>query len=398
MRPALEVADIFRIHGPAWRRAHAGHISLDQLKAMSAIEACRTAELGGHVERCEDCAHVQIAYNSCRNRHCPKCQGAAAQAWLEARQAELLAVAYYHVVFTVPAEVADIAYQNKAVAYDILFKAASQALLTIAADPRRLGARIGVTAVLHSWGSAMTHHPHVHCIVPGGGLSADGQSWVSCRPRFFLPVRVLSRLFRRLFLDKLADAHLEGRLGFFGDLAGLADRSAFITRLAPLRRREWVVYAKRPFAGPEAVLAYLARYTHRVAISSSRLVSLDARGVTFGWKDYRAKGEARRKLMTLDVAEFIRRFLIHVLPGGFHRIRHYGLFANAARSANLAKVRALLQPPPPPAAQDHAEPPIPEPPRACPCCGGRMLLIETFERGVAPRTAPVRPVFRIDTS
>ncbi len=398
MRPALEVADIFRTHGPAWRRAHAGHISLDQLKAMSAIEACRTAELGGHVERCEDCAHVQIAYNSCRNRHCPKCQGVAAQAWLEARQAELLPVAYYHVVFTVPAELADIAYQNKAVVYDILFKAASQTLLTIAADPKHLGARIGVTAVLHSWGSAMTHHPHVHCIVPGGGLSADGQSWVSCRPRFFLPVRVLSRLFRRLFLDKLADAHLEGRLGFFGDLAGLADRSAFTARLAPLRRREWVVFAKRPFAGPEAVLAYLARYTHRVAISSSRLVSLDGRGVTFGWKDYRAKSEARRKLMTLDAAEFIRRFLIHVLPGGFHRIRHYGLFANAARSANLAKVRALLQPQPPPAAQDDAEPPIPEPPRACPCCGGRMLLIETFERGVAPRTAPVRPVFRIDTS
>ncbi len=366
---------------------------------MSAIEACRTAELGGHVERCEDCAHVQIAYNSCRNRHCPKCQGAAAQAWLEARQAELLAVAYYHVVFTVPAEVADIAYQNKAVVYDILFKAASQTLLTIAADPKHLGARIGVTAVLHSWGSAMTHHPHVHCIVPGGGLSADGQSWVSCRPSFFLPVRVLSRLFRRLFLDKLADAHLEGRLGFFGDLASLADRSAFITRVAPLRRREWVVFAKRPFAGPEVVLAYLARYTHRVAISSSRLVSLDARGVTFRWKDYRAEGVARRKLMTLDAAEFIRRFLIHVLPGGFHRIRHYGLFANAARSANLAKVRALLHPPPPPpAAQDDAEPPIPEPPRACPCCGGRMLLIETFERGVAPRTAPVRPVFRIDTS
>ena len=399
LRPVLEVADVFRAHGPGWRRDHAGHISLDQLKAMSAIEACRTAELGGHVEHCEDCAHVQIAYNSCRNRHCPKCQGAAAQAWLEARQAELLPVAYYHVVFTTPAEVNEIAYQNKAVVYDILFKAASQALLTIAADPKHLGARIGVTAVLHTWGSAMTHHPHVHCIVPRGGLSADGQSWVSCRPRFFLPVRVLSRLFRRLFLDKLADAHLEGRLGFFGDLAGLADRSAFTARLAPLRRREWVVFAKRPFAGPEAVLAYLARYTHRVAISSSRLVSLDERSVTFGWKDYRAKGEARRKLMTLDVAEFIRRFLIHVLPGGFHRIRHYGLFANAARSANLAKVRALLQPQPPPsAAQDDIEPPIPEPPRACPCCGGRMLLIETFERGVAPRTAPAKPVFRIDTS
>ena len=398
MRPALEVADVFRAHGPAWRRAHAGHISLGQLKVMSAIEACRTAELGGHVERCQDCAHVRVAYNSCRNRHCPKCQGAAANAWLEARQAELLPVAYYHVVFTVPAEVADIAYQNKAVVYDILFKAASQTLLTIAADPKHLGARIGVTAVLHSWGSAMTHHPHVHCIVPGGGLSPDGQSWVSCRPRFFLPVRVLSRLFRRLFLDRLAAAHAEGRLGFFGDLAGLAERAAFTARLAPLRRREWVVFAKRPFAGPEAVLAYLARYTHRVAISSSRLVSLDAHGVTFRWKDYRANGEARRKLMTLSADEFIRRFLIHVLPSGFHRIRHYGLFANGARSTNLAKIRALLQPGPPPVAQDDVEPPVAALPSACPCCGGRMLLIETFERGAAPRTAPVRPVIRIDSS
>ena len=398
MRPALEVADVFRAHGPAWRRAQAGHISLGQLKVMSAIEACRTAELGGHVERCEDCAHVRIAYNSCRNRHCPKCQGAAANAWLEARKAELLPVPYYHVVFTVPGEIGDIAYQNKAVVYDILFKAASETLLTIAADPKHLGVRIGVTAVLHTWGSAMTHHPHVHCIVPGGGLSADGQSWISCRPRFFLPVRVLSRLFRRLFLDKLAAAHAEGRLGFFGDLAGLADRAAFTARLAPLRRREWVVYAKRPFAGPEAVLAYLARYTHRVAISSSRLISLDARGVTFRWKNYRAEGQARRKLMTLSADEFIRRFLIHVLPGGFHRIRHYGLFANGARSANLAKVRALLQPAPPPVAQDDVEPPVAALPSACPCCGGRMLLIETFERGGAPRTAPAKPVIRIDTS
>ena len=397
MRPALEVADVFRAHGPAWRRVHAGHVSLGQLKVMSAIEACRTAELGGHVERCQDCSHVQIAYNSCRNRHCPKCQGAAANAWLEARQAELLPVAYYHVVFTVPAEVADVAFQNKAVVYDILFKAASETLLTIGADPKHLGARLGVTAVLHTWGSALTHHPHLHCIVPGGGLSLDGQRWVACRPRFFLSVRVLSRLFRRLFLDRVAAAHAEERLSFFGDLAGLADRAAFTGRLARLRRREWVVYAKRPFAGPEAVLAYLARYTHRVAISSSRLVSLDARGVTFRWKDYRADGEARRKLMTLEPEEFIRRFLIHVLPMGFHRIRHYGLFANAARAANLAKVRALLQPPP--AAPIALEPePDPTPPRPCPCCGGRMLLIETFERGSAPRSAPAVPVIRIDTS
>ena len=397
MRPALEIADVFRAHGPAWRQAHAGHISLGQLKVMSAIEACRTAELGGHVERCQECSHVQIAYNSCRNRHCPKCQGAAANAWLEARQAELLPVAYYHVVFTVPGEVADVAYQNKAVVYDILFKAASETLLTIGGDPRHLGARLGVTAVLHTWGSALTHHPHVHCIVPGGGLSLDGQSWVSCRPRFFLPVRVLSRLFRRLFLDRLAEAHRAGRLAFHGDLAPLADPAAFAAHLAKLRRAEWVVYAKRPFAGPEAVLAYLARYTHRVAISSSRLVSLDARGVTFRWKDYRADGEARRKLMTLSAEEFIRRFLIHVLPGGFHRIRHYGLFANAARAANLAKLRTLLQPPS--AAPIALEPePNPTPPRACPCCGGRMLLIETFERGAAPRTSPITPAIRIDSS
>lgn len=366
---------------------------------MSAIEACRTAELGGHVERCEDCDHVQVAYNSCRNRHCPKCQGAAAQRWLEARQAELLPLAYYHVVFTLPAQIGDIAFHNKAVVYDILFKAASQTLLTIAADPKHLGARLGLTAVLHTWGSALTHHPHLHCIVPGGGLSPDGQSWISCRPRFFLPVRVLSRLFRRLFLDQFAAAHAEGRLVFFGGSAGLADRTAFTAHLAPLRRAEWVVYAKRPFAGPESVLAYLARYTHRVAISSSRLVSLDDRGVTFRWKDYRADGQARQKLMTLAPGEFIRRFLIHVLPTGFHRIRHYGLFANTARVANLAKVRALLQAPPPSPADPSAEPEaLAKAPTACPCCGGRMILIEIFERGAAPRTAPTRPVFGINSS
>ena len=399
MRPALDVADIFRAHGPAWRLAQAGHLSLGQLKVMSAIEACRTAELGGHVERCEDCDHTQIAYNSCRNRHCPKCQGAAAPRWLEARQAELLPLAYYHVVFTLPAQIGDIAYQNKAVVYDILFKAASETLLTIAADPKHLGARIGLTAVLHTWGSALTHHPHVHCIVPGGGLSPDGQRWISCRPQFFLPVRVLSRLFRRLFLDRLAEAHADGRLAFFGTLAGLADRATFTARLSPLRRAEWVVYAKRPFAGPESVLAYLARYTHRVAISNSRLVSLDERGVTFRWKDYRADGQARHKLMTLAPGEFIRRFLIHVLPAGFHRIRHYGLFANTARAANLTKARALLQVPPPSAADACAEPEEPaKPPIACPCCGGRMILVEIFERGASPRTASTRPVIGIDSS
>ena len=399
MRPALDVADIFRAHGPAWRQAQAGHISRDQFKVMSAIEACRTAALGGHVERCEDCDHVQIAYNSCRNRHCPKCQGAAAQRWLEAREAELLPLAYYHVVFTLPAQIGDIAFQNKAVVYGALFKAASETLLTIAADPKHLGARIGLTAVLHTWGSALTHHPHVHCIVPGGGLSPDGQRWISCKPRFFLPVRVLSRLFRRLFLDRLADAHAEGRLVFYGALAGLADRAAFTSRLAPLRRVEWVVYAKRPFAGPQAVLAYLARYTHRVAISASRLVRMDEAGVTFHWKDYRQDGAARRKTMTLAPAEFIRRFLIHVLPSGFHRIRHYGLFANSTRAATLAKARALLDAPAPAPATDTSPDTDPATPAiTCPCCGGRMILVEIFERGHSPRTGPTRSAFGIDSS
>jgi hypothetical protein len=399
VRPALEVADVFRAHGPAWRLAQVGHLSLGQLKVMSAIEACRTAQLGGHVDRCEDCDHIQVAYNSCRNRHCPKCQGAAAQRWLEAREAELLPLAYYHVVFTLPAQIGDIAFHNQAVVYDILFKAASETLLTIAADPKHLGARIGLTAVLHTWGSALTHHPHVHCIVPGGGLSLDGQSWVSCRPRFFLPVRVLSRLFRRLFLDRLAAAHAEGRLVFFGQIAGLADRAAFTVRLAPLRRAEWVVYCKRPFAGPESVLAYLARYTHRVAISNSRLVSMDHKGVTFRWKNYRQDGPARRKLMTLAPGEFIRRFLIHVLPGGFHRIRHYGLFANAGRAANLTKARTLLQPPLPAPADTSADRETTAPSaKACPCCGGRMILVEIFERGAPTCTAPPRPAFGIDSS
>src|SRR3954454_12676972 len=275
-RPELEVADIFRDHGPAWRRAHAGHVSLGQLKVMSAIERCRTAALGGHSEACEDCGQVRIAYNSCRNRHCPKCQGAAARDWLADREAELLPVPYFHVVFTLPAAIGDLAWSNKAVVYDLLFKAAAETLLTLAADPKHLGARIGFTAVLHSWGSALTHHPHVHMIVPGGGLSLDGSRWISCRPGFLLPVRVLSRLFRRLFLAELADAHAAGRLAFFGELGGLHSRSAFAAHLAPLRRKNWFVYARPPFAGPEAVLAHLARYTHRVAIANSRLLALNA--------------------------------------------------------------------------------------------------------------------------
>jgi hypothetical protein len=307
-RPVLEVADIFRGHGPAWRQANAGHVSLGQLKVMTAIENCRTAALGGHVARCDNakCGYTQIAYNSCRNRHCPKCQGAAAREWLAEREAELLPVPYFHVVFSLPAQIADIAYHNKAVIYDILFKASAETMITIAADPKHLGARIGVLSVLHTWGSALTHHPHVHMIVPGGGISLDGTRWVACRPNFLLYVGVLSRLFRRLVLEKLASTHQAGQLQFFGKHAALTNAQAFADYLAPLRSSEWVVYSKRPFGGPEEVLRYLARYTHRVAISNRRLVSLDDSGVTFKWKDYRVEGPERYKVMTLDTNEFIR--------------------------------------------------------------------------------------------
>jgi len=397
-RPTLEVADIFRAHGPAWRRANAGHVSLGQLKVMSAIERCRTAALGGHVARCEKCAHEHVAYNSCRNRHCPKCQGKAATDWLAARQAELLPVPYFHVVFTVPAEIADIAYHNKAVIYDILFKATAETLITIAADPKHLGARIGFTSVLHTWGSALTHHPHVHCIVPGGGISLDGERWVACRPNFFLSVRVLSSRFRRRFLERLRDAHDAGRLRFFGDHAPLANPRTFADFLQPLRDIDWVVYAKPPFGGPDAVLAYLARYTHRVAISNSRLVACDAINVSFKYKDYRADGRARHKTMTLATHEFIRRFLIHVLPSGFHRIRHYGLFANGGRVRNIARARELLgaiAPETEPA--DTKDDEVTALSQPCPCCGGRMIIIETFERGAQPR-APPTATSRVDAS
>jgi hypothetical protein len=403
-RAALEVADIFRDHGPAWRRANAGHVSLDASKVMSAIERCRTAALGGHVARCEDCAHTVIAYNSCRNRHCPKCQGAAAKEWLAEREAELLPVPYYHVVFTLPAPIADIAYQNKAVIYDLLFKAAAETVRTIAADPKHLGAHVGITAVLHSWGSALTHHPHIHMIVPGGGISLDGHRWVSCRPNFFLPVRVLSRLFRRLFLEMLDSAHRAGQLQFFGEHMALIEPRRFAAYLGPLRKAEWVVYSKRPFGGPEAVLAYLARYTHRVAISNRRLVAADATGVTFKWKDYRIEGSDRYKVMKLATHEFIRRFLIHVLPSGFHRIRHYGLLANGNRAANIARARELLAAPPAVAETAATEAPAADQqrvlPRPCPCCGGRMIVIETFARGCQPkhRPTPAQLTIRIDTS
>jgi len=400
-RPLLEVADVFRAHGAAWRKANAGHVSLAQLKAMSAIETCRTAALGGHVERCEDCAHERIAYNSCRNRHCPKCQAAAARQWLEDREAELLPVPYYHVVFTLPASIGAIAFHNKAAVYDLLFRTAAEALTTIAADPKHLGARIGLTAVLHTWGSAMTHHPHVHVIVPGGGLSPDGSRWIACKRGFFLPVRVLSRLFRRLFLEGLEALHAAGRLALLGDLASLAETRAFDAALAPLRCCEWVVYAKRPFAGPQAVLAYLARYTHRVAISNSRLIALDEKGVTFKWKDYRIKGRDRLKTMTLDAGEFIRRFLLHVLPSGFHRIRHYGLFAGAVRAHNIERARHLLaaskaSPESAPAGADSdAEPPSSF--LRCPCCGGRMVIVETFQ-GPRPARSQSPTRIRIDSS
>lgn len=389
MRTSLEVADIFRAAGPAYRTTHAGHLSLHQLKIMSAIEHCRTAALGGHVEACTDCGHWRIAYNSCRNRHCPKCQGAAARIWLEAREADLLPVGYFHVVFTLPAEIAAIAFTNKALVYDLLFKAASETMQVIAADPRHLGARIGITAVLHTWGSALTHHPHVHMIVPGGGIAPDGRRWISSRPAFLLPVRVLGALFRRLFLTKLLQLHDAGRLAFFDKLSGLADRRAFLRHLAQVRKKRWIVYAKPPFAGPEAVLAYLSRYTHRVAISNGRLISFDQRGVTFRYKDYRRAGADRQQVMTLPPDEFIRRFLLHVLPTGFHRIRHYGLLAGGTRKDSLALARRLLAVAPPPEDTAPEEPPDTRPP--CPCCGGQMVVIEAFARWQQPRAPPPAP-------
>jgi len=379
----LEVADIFRACGPAWRQS--ARLSLGQLKVMSAIEQCRSAALGGHVLRCSGCAKVEIAYNSCRNRHCTKCQASAAHRWLEARQADLLPVEYYHVVFTLPAAISAIAWYNKAVLYGLLFDTAADTLRTIAADPKHLGAQIGATLVLHTWGSALTHHPHVHGIVPGGGLSPDGERWIACRPGFFLPVRVLSRLFRRRFLEALEVAHRHGQWQFFGDYTGLADPATFARWLAPLRACEWVVYARRPFAGPEAVLAYLSRYTHRVAISSQRLLAFDERGVTFRWKDYRAKGRTRYKTMTLEASEFMRRFLLHVLPGGFHRIRHYGLLANPVRRASLAKVRELLHVVPAVNTSPHETVPETRATFICRHCGATMIVID-----ILARTAPIR--------
>ena len=378
------------------------------MKVMSAIERCRTAALGGHVARCENdaCGHTHIAFNSCRNRHCPKCQGSAAREWLKEREAELLPVPYFHVVYTLPSPIADLAYTNKAVIYDILFKASAEATLTIAADRKRLGAKVGITSVLHTWGSAMTHHPHVHMIVPGGGLSEDRSKWIACRPEFFLPVRVLSRLFRRLVIEMLLAAHDAGKLAFFGQHVARADADQFAAFLAPLKRSEWVVYAKKPFGGPEAVLAYLSRYTHRVAISNRRLVAADANTVAFKYKDYRVEGTGRFKVMRLATGEFIRRFLSHVLPKGFHRIRHYGMLANGQRADNVAKARELLAAPMPvaePELENRESDAAEVHSRACPCCGGRMIVIEVFARGSEPswRNAgpgPTAVAVRIDTS
>jgi hypothetical protein len=395
MAGELEVADVFRRHGPAWRAAEAGHLDRMQRRVMGAIEACRTAALGGHVRRCADCGHAEIAYNSCRNRHCPKCQGAARAAWVAARRAELLPVPYFHVVFTLPAAVGAIAFQNKAVVYAILFRAAAETLRVIAADPRHLGAEIGGVAVLHSWGQAMQHHPHVHCIVPGGGLAPDGTRWIACPPGFFLSVKVLGRLFRRLFLEHLVRAFDVGTLRFFGDLAPLAHAERFATHCAMLRGIDWVVYAKRPFGGPEQVLAYLGHYTHRVAIANNRLVAMAKGKVSFRWKDYRHEG--RTKVMTLDAGEFMRRFLLHVLPPGFHRIRHFGFMANGHRAARLSLCRRRL------AEQAGADErpvgrsaPAPSNPTptlchdrgTCPCCGGVLRIISALPR------APPHPASR----
>jgi Putative transposase/Transposase zinc-binding domain len=396
MRPKLEVADIFRRHGEAFRAAQGNRLSHDQRKVMAAIEACRTPALGGHVERCEDCGATRIAFNSCRDRHCPKCQGLARLQWLADRRMELLPVPYFHVVFTVPAPIAAIALPNKAIVYDILFKAAAETIRIIAADPKHLGAETGMIAILHTWGQTLTHHPHVHCIVPGGGLGPDGR-WVACKPNFFLPVHVLSRCFRRLFLERLQTAFDADVLSFHGALARLRDPAEFARYLKPVKDISWVVFAKPPFASPSQILDYLGRYTHRVAIANGRLLDCQDGRVSFRWKDYRAQNKS--KAMTLDADEFIRRFLMHVLPKGFRRIRHFGFLANACRVEKLARIRFALAFP---------EPERPAKPRnyrerctqltgrridICPLCGGRMVDADS-----PPHHAPARPTQRCDSS
>jgi len=389
-RPKLEVADVFRRYGDAYRAQQDGSLSTAQRRVMTAIEDCRTAALGGHVEQCDHCDHHRICYNSCRNRHCPKCQSLARAEWIEDRHAELLNTEYFHVVFTVPEAIAAIAYQNKARVYGILFRATADTLRIIAADPTHLGAEIGFFAVLHTWGQNLLHHPHLHCVVPGGGLSADGARWIACRPGFFLPVRVLSRLFRRLFLEYLDKAFHAGKLCFSASLAALRDRQAFAEYLAPARTTEWVVYAKPPFGGPRQVLDYVGRYTHRVAISNHRLLTINDGQVRFRWKDYRDGDQ--QKTMTLAADEFIRRFLLHVLPVGFHRMRYYGFLGNRYRHEKLARCRQLLGMAPPAVPPAESTPPKDYRDRyedltgcslrACPLCHqGRMRVIELLAPG-----------------
>lgn len=396
--PPLEVAHLFQRYGPAYREAHHATLPAAQRRVMTAIERCRTAALGGHVEECEQCGHRRIAYNSCRNRHCPKCQGLAKAAWLAARQADLLPVPYFHVVFTLPHELAALAYHNQRIVYTLLFRAVAETLHSIAADPAHLGAELGFLAVLHTWGQTLQYHPHVHCLVPGGGLAPDGQQWVSCRPHFFLPVRVLARRFQHLFLNALEAAFAAHRLHLAGALAAVADPQAFTAFLAPLRQRKWVVYAKPPFGSPQHVLDYLGRYTHRVAISNHRLVKLERDQVSFHWTDYRH--HAKRKLMTLPAVEFIRRFLLHVLPPGFQRIRHYGFLGNRSGQAKLARCRQLLAVPPPataPALRDYRaryEQLTGRPIDFCSSCRqGRMVWVEDIPRSREASTGP-----RVDSS
>jgi hypothetical protein len=401
-RPKIELADIIRQHGDAYRAQHESSLSSTQRRVMQAIAACRTAALGGHVEACDDCGHQRISYNSCRNRHCPKCQSLARAQWIEDRQVELLPLPYFHVVFTLPEEIAAIAYQNKAVVYNLLFAATADTLRTIAADPKHLGAEVGFFAVLHTWGQTLVHHPHLHCVVPGGGLSADGERWVPCRPGFFLPVRVLSRFFRRRFLQLLEQAFDRGELKFFSALEQLRERETFHRYLEPLRQKEWIVYSKAPFAGPEQVLDYVGRYTHRVAISNNRLLNIEDGHVAFRWKDYR-DGNAQ-KTMTLTAEEFIRRFLLHVLPPGLQRIRYYGFLGNRYRKEKLAQCRSLLQVNSTTPQKAGAEAPADYRDRyealtgvslhACPVCRrGRMMIIEQL----SPCRAP-EPTRILDTS
>ena len=396
-RPRFEVADLFRCYGADYREKHGASLSVAQRRVMTAIELCRTAVLGGHLEQCDHCGHQRNAYNSCANRHCPKCQSLARAKWLEDRHSELLHTQYFHVVFTVPEEISAIAYHNKRQVYGILFRAAAETLRTIAADPKHLGAQIGFFAVLHTWGSNLLHHPHLHCVVSGGGLSADGSQWICCRNGFFLSVRVLSRLFRRLFLEQLCNAFDAGNLEFFSSLESLRNPSAFRNYLAPLREVEWVIYAKRPFAGPEQVLDYVGRYTHRVAISNNRLLDIAQGKVSFCYKDYRH--EAQQKTMTLQAEEFIRRFLLHVLPEGFQRIRYYGFLANPYRQQKLARCRDLLgTSQPEPAAskvnkdyRDRYEELTGSTLWQCPVCHqGRMLMIEILPRSPHRHLAPIK--------